>query len=66
MLRFPRYSPLVVESPAKMADRASPVRSELNLELNSSNFQDKVFRLLAINVENILHNRTLAKTLTWK
>ena len=40
----------MVGSPAKMA----------------SNFWDKVFRLLAINVENILQNRTLAKTLTWK
>ena len=33
---------LVVGSPAKMADRASPIRSELN----SSNFRDKVFCLI--------------------
>ena len=37
---------LVVGSAVKMADRASTVRSELN----SSNFRDKVFRLLAFNI----------------
>ena len=40
-----------------MADRASTVK-RVELELNSSNFRDKVFRLSAINMENVLQNRT--------
>ena len=38
-----------------MADRVSLVSSELNSELNSSNFRDKVFRLLAINMAKIFY-----------
>ena len=41
----------MVGSPVKMADRTSPVSNELN----STNFRDKVFRLLAINIWKIFY-----------